>query len=178
VCCYAAEAPKRASGFNHRSAFTARLPADDADARKLTFAVPAYANHPLASRGVHFWVALRTIESSTHSVLIAPSKFGCTLCPRNGFYKIGDGVNESVFVVDDVAERPPFLDLRMSWFGHHDVAKPCRYCGSRRLQNFRPFISSRSKNKESDPFKNFYPTLLRQGEKSSPSGLSILTSDF
>jgi hypothetical protein len=28
------------------------------------------------------------------------------------------------------------------------------------------------------PFKNFYPILLRQAEKSSASGLSILTSDF
>jgi hypothetical protein len=32
-------------------------------------------------------------------------------------------MTESVLVPDDLAGPPPFLDLRMSWFGHDDVAK-------------------------------------------------------
>ena len=41
----------------------------------------------------------------------------------NCLYKIGDGVRESVLVTDDVAGRPPLVDVRVSWFGHKNVAK-------------------------------------------------------
>src|SRR5437588_8603433 len=41
----------------------------------------------------------------------------------NGFHEIGHGVNESVFVADDVTGRPPLVDVRMRWFGHDDIAE-------------------------------------------------------
>jgi len=39
------------------------------------------------------------------------------------FHEIRDGVSETVFVPDDVTGRPPIVDVRVSGFGHDNIAE-------------------------------------------------------
>src|SRR5260370_42438300 len=82
---------ERVSEFNHRSGFTAALPADGADARKRTFTAPTYANHPLTKPSSKF---LRSASGNRiEHALRLERVFEVWLhlfVRRNGFYEMGD----------------------------------------------------------------------------------------
>jgi len=47
----------------------------------------------------------------------------------NGFYKVGNGVHEGMFVADNVAGRPPISDIRVIRLSNHDFTKSARLLG-------------------------------------------------
>src|SRR5260370_26553984 len=90
---------ERVTEFNYRSGFTAALPADGADARKRTFAAPAYANHPLTKPSSTFLHSAS--DNRIEHALSLERVFEGWLrlfVRRNGFYEMGDRMNESVLV--------------------------------------------------------------------------------
>src|SRR5690349_5865265 len=66
--------------------------------------------------------ALNEIDNALRFQSIDKIRLGSS-ATNNRINKVGDDVNEGMFVTDNMAWRPPVLDIGMVWFGDDDVAK-------------------------------------------------------
>ena len=71
---------------------------------------------------------LNEIENALRFQSIGEIRLGSS-ASNDGFNKVGNGVNERVFVAEDVARGPPVFDVRMARFRDDDVAKSVRMFG-------------------------------------------------
>jgi len=94
-----------------------------------------------------FWADSST-AASTRWFFRPSSNVGWTGLPSTqAFTKIGDYMNERVFVADTVSRRPPMAYIRLHTvaLSHENVAKTPPVLGIVAIVKLQPFISSKSK---------------------------------
>src|SRR2546423_6681783 len=72
--------------------------------------------------------ALNEIKNALRFQSVGEIRLGLS-ASNDGINKVGDGVNERMFVADNVARRPPVFDVGMARFRDDDVAKSPRVLG-------------------------------------------------
>ena len=72
--------------------------------------------------------ALNEIENALRFQSVGEIRLGSS-ASNDGINKVGDGMNEGMFVADDMARGPPVLDVGMARFRDDDVAKSVRVLG-------------------------------------------------